>query len=63
MNAQQAADAIYFNLVQSELEQFQHAKTAVDQLRHYLESEDLLILSAVLKDISERQSEMLERIS
>lgn len=61
MTAQQTADTLYYNLIQSELEQFTQSKEAIDQLLSYIENEDMLSLKTVLTDISNRQKEIIEQ--
>ena len=61
MTAQQTADTLYYNLIQSELEQFTQSKEAIDQLLSYIEQDDLLSLRTVLTDISNRQAEIIEQ--
>ena len=61
MNTQQTADTLFYNIVESELDQFIEAKGAIDQLLSYIENDDLLSLKSVLQSISERQQQMLEQ--
>ena len=61
MNAQQTAETLFYNLIQSELEQFTQSKEAIDQLLSYIENDDLLSLRTVLTDISNKQAEIIEQ--
>jgi len=61
MTAQQTADVLFYNLVESELDQFIQSKEAIDTLIKFIENEDLLSLKNVLQNISDRQQDMLEQ--
>ena len=61
MTAQQTADVLFYNLVESELDQFIQSKEAIDTLIKFIENEDFLSLKNVLQNISDRQQDMLEQ--